>query len=199
MKRRLLNLVAALSLLLCVAVASLWTAALGGYQWRARFAPAGGSMLAVRNDPLAHGRNRFMVAWAAPWGHPGLLDAGLAPIGASLPGIIVQINADPSLTRAAAQWQHVGIDFMYREGIVAMHVPDGAGNAKLVVSRVPTPNWTLHVPYWMPLTLLAIPALPLGVRRWKAHRHVRPGLCPSCGYDLRATPDRCPECGRAAS
>ena len=48
---------------------------------------------------------------------------------------------------------------------------------------------------WAAGLLLAVaPALWVG-RRLRDTRHRPPGTCPGCGYDLRATPDQCPECG----
>ena len=51
------------------------------------------------------------------------------------------------------------------------------------------------IPCWPFMLLLSIPPA-LWLRRFREHRRrQRLGLCLSCGYDLRATPDRCPECG----
>jgi hypothetical protein len=51
------------------------------------------------------------------------------------------------------------------------------------------------IPFWLPTLLFGIPPLLMlrGMRR-STHRRAL-GLCPVCGYDLRATPNRCPECG----
>jgi hypothetical protein len=54
---------------------------------------------------------------------------------------------------------------------------------------------SLQVPIWFLFAMTAVlPVLwALRLRAILARR--RPGHCPTCNYDLRATPDRCPECG----
>jgi hypothetical protein len=54
------------------------------------------------------------------------------------------------------------------------------------------------IPFWPFSLVFAVPSL-LGIRQLRRDlrecRRVKRGLCQSCGYDLRASPGRCPECG----
>ena len=47
--------------------------------------------------------------------------------------------------------------------------------------------------------LLMVPAVRTVARSVISSRRRRAGTCETCGYDLRATPGRCPECGEASA
>lgn len=77
--------------------------------------------------------------------------------------------------------------------------PDPPNAAFRTFEFDPRPPARVVVPHWFVGGVLAVPAVTMiGVawlarRRWAVRR--KRGLCAACGYDLRATPGRCPECG----
>lgn len=78
---------------------------------------------------------------------------------------------------------------------------ENGGN--MIMSRSPlagaSANMTMHfvcVPIWAAVGPAALfPLLARARSGWIRRRRCRQGLCIGCGYDLRGTPQQCPECG----
>lgn len=67
---------------------------------------------------------------------------------------------------------------------------------------LPSMQWSARtksvlIPVWIPTVLfsLILVAGPIGLRH-RRRKHRKLGMCLKCGYDLRASKDRCPECGQ---
>jgi predicted amidophosphoribosyltransferase len=54
----------------------------------------------------------------------------------------------------------------------------------------------IRVSHWLLMILLGVMPVWWFVRWRRERKRAREGLCAACGYDLRATAQRCPECGR---
>jgi hypothetical protein len=72
------------------------------------------------------------------------------------------------------------------------------GNGTAGSAAIPVSGWDVVVPWPWLQAIASFLCIPVCIRLLQLHRYQRRqtrGLCPLCGYDLRATPDRCPECG----
>lgn len=183
MRRRLLNLLTLLSLLLCAAAVGLWVR---GYRVVDVAVVAAGRAdtraTVVDEWKLMSGKGVLALIWQRDTSPPA------PPFGEAGPRFSHSTLAPQAFAVARATfWQRLGFN---RTDHAAL---DPAYPAWSRRSRA------VRVPYWsLVLASGALPAWRLP-RLWRTRRTVARGHCLACGYDLRATSGRCPECGTAAT
>ncbi len=73
------------------------------------------------------------------------------------------------------------------------------GYWRIPTSEVPIDGIFVAVPVWGLAIVSGLVVIPPVLRAWRRRRCARSrrcqGLCVHCGYDLRASAERCPECG----
>jgi hypothetical protein len=172
MKRGLLNLVAALSVVPCAAASVLWS--------RGRSLPhdywaSAGSNWVVG---LAFDHDAFYFYQVTGW--PYRFSAGVTHTSGASPLDSTVL----SLPRGARAWERFGLRYV-----------SAGGGTRSVRQRL------LVVPAWQASAALGAVPHALGARRLARfiRRRPGPGHCPSCGYDLTGNVSGvCPECGAAA-
>jgi hypothetical protein len=175
--RRLLRVTAtALSLALCVATALLWLRS--GRTSDSLFVSSGGTRW-----EFASNQGQIICIRFRPWRKTEPLTYSREPIAP---------------TSVAPAWGPLGVGWKSSAHVRLLGFAYATGTYWPPIAwRLPrAPFLYLAVPHGF-IVLLTLTA-PLGAAWRRARRSRRPpaDLCPNCKYDLRATPHRCPECGR---
>jgi hypothetical protein len=190
MRRYLFTAAAALSLLagFALLLAPIWSLF---HDLRGAVNLPGGIQLVARG---AHGQARLgIMRWGVESKQWWRERPGLAPMRVTGETVILTQNATIQYASnlhvdfGAHDWYGI----QWRSGATSKAPVIGSAGA-MSTPLVPFRSWS--VPWFYPLPLLLILPVIWTVRLVR-ERKKGPGLCPGCGYDLRATPYRCPECG----
>jgi len=189
MRRRLFTILSALSLVLCLATVALWVRSY--FVQDCLFINAG-------KPPASGGFNRTAYQLYSVKGNNVLHIQTTAYTGRLADSARRAIALRPSKAVAWLPTTRPGYSFNYNPDV--RHNPLiyrlGFRFSHSMDDRSPSfPGFTeARLPHWLFALLFAL--LP-SVFLIRARRKPR-NCCQSCGYDLRATPDRCPECGTVA-
>jgi hypothetical protein len=109
----------------------------------------------------------------------------------SIKGVVVVYELPPRPDGSGFRWSHTSASLMRAQ--------NGYWPFYLGTSR-PSASVHLYVrfSYWLSAAVAGtLPLLRIRqiIQTNRRQRRTKRGYCASCGYDLRATPDRCPECG----
>jgi hypothetical protein len=183
MRRRLLTCLSALSLILCVGTAVLWVRS-GTRSDRVGVRRAEGGLCIAMS---CSGRLSIAVFHRQPW----IFTDGFESerLGSNWPAAWAwgfPNSGDPKRSGelkgfawAAGQFEQPGVGMTLLPG---QSIPIGSYRA------VAVPHWFLCILF------AAVPVIASARSRARRLSQAQ-GFCSACGYDLRVTPLRCPECG----
>jgi hypothetical protein len=176
--RIMMNGATVVSLGVCAVTVVLWVSsyAVYGLVGRAAYSGIGTELISAWGRLVFYQYNNYRQepppqSWAA---RAGVMGSGMGQ----------GLKEEFGFAGSPHWWHRAGFRVVSRE-------MDGPGKSFIIVAA---PHWAV--------VALTLPLVVPAVGRWRASRRAgrrrRAGMCAECGYDMRATPGRCPECGGLA-
>jgi hypothetical protein len=198
--RWLRNFLTAASLLACAAVVAVWVRSNRvAEEFRWFRCDVGGATVVITDRHLSVTEGQvFWDGRTTTRDYASIEDAGLfADDASSQEPFDHQTRAMPPrrIGRPGEGWSRLKFRVTRATAPVPTTGPAWPGVVRPVTGR--EESFGMIVPLWMPVVATALLSAVRAGLWWRRRKHRREaaGLCPSCGYDLRASPERCPECG----